>query len=134
MTDTSTQPTDTPETNTVSASYSIGQKVAASITDAGPAILSKVIDKLASLEIEKRADALLNGVNAAISAKRELQKIKPDQQSFDASGKVVTETYSKAKVEERKKAEEKLAKIEAAVEKAVNKNDFSGVLGLKTSE
>lgn len=128
-------PTEIPQADTpVSASQSIGQKVAANIADAGPAILGKVIDKLASAEIEKRADALLNAVNAAIATKRELYKVKPDIVAYSGDGKVATENWSKAKLDEKKKLEEKLAKIEAAVDKAVNKNDFSGVLGLKTSE
>lgn len=135
MADENTQPTETPQADApVSASQSIGQKVAANIADAGPAILGKVIDKLASAEIEKRADALLNAVNAAIATKRELYKVKPDLVAYNADGKVASENWTKPKLEEKKKLEEKLAKIEAAVDKAVNKNDFSGVLGLKTSE
>ncbi len=133
MSDENTQTQPQIETaTTVSASKSIGLKVAEQIANAGPAILDKVINNLASLEIEKRASALLNGVNLAVATKRELQKIKPDQQSFDASGKVVFESYSKTKVEEKKKLEEKLAKIEKAVELAVNSNDFSKVSELKS--
>lgn len=122
--------TSTPTAEPVSASKSIGIKVAEQIASAGPAILGKVIDKLATVEIEKRADALLNAVNAAVATKRELQKVKPDNVTYDGEGKVASETYSKAKIDEKKKLQEKLAKIEAAVEKAVG-GDFSKVLELK---
>ncbi len=128
MSEENTQPTETQ----VSASKSIGIKVAEQIAAAGSAILGKVVDKLASAEIEKRADSLLNAVNAAVTTKRELQKIKPDVINYDGEGKELPGVYSKGKIDEKKKLEEKLAKIEAAVEKAVNKNDFSGVLGLKS--
>jgi hypothetical protein len=122
----------TPTPEPVSASKSIGIKVAEQISAAGSEILDRVVEKLAEVEIAKRADALLNAVNAAVTTQRELYKVKPDQQSYDASGKVVSETYSKARFEEKKKLEEKLAKIEAAVDKAVTKGDYSGVLGLKS--
>jgi hypothetical protein len=121
------------ETNTqVSASKSIGIKVAETIAAAGPAILSKVVEKLATVEIEKRADALLNAVNSAVSTQRELFKVKPDVVAYNEKGEEVTANYTKPKLEEKKKLEEKLAKIEAAVTKAVEKGDFSGVLSLKS--
>jgi hypothetical protein len=130
MSDENTQ--STPEAApAVSASKSIGLKVAEQIANAGPAILDKVINNLASLEIEKRANALLNGVNLAVATKRELQKIKPDVVAYDASGAEVSANWSKSKLEEKKKLEEKLGKIEKAVELAVTKNDFSKVSELK---
>lgn len=120
------------ETQTqVSASKSIGIKVAEQISAAGPVILNKVVEKLATVEIEKRADALLNAVNSAVSTQRELYKVKPDIVAYDGEGKEVSANWSKVKLEEKKKLEEKLTKIEAAVTKAVEKGDFSGVLSLK---
>jgi len=115
----------------MSSVKSINEKVAEAISMASPAILDKVVNKLATLEIERRADALLNAVSAATTVWRELQKAKPDNVSFAADGTELPGTYSKAKFEEKKKLEEKLAKIEVAVAKALEKGDFSGVLGLK---
>lgn len=126
-----TQPT--PEAApAVSASKSIGQKVADQIANAGPVILEKVINNLANLEIEKRATALLNAVNLAVATKRELQKIKPDIVAYNDKGEEASANWSKPKLEEKKKLEEKLAKIEKAVDLAVNKNDFSKVSELKS--
>lgn len=119
-------------TTEISASKSIGVQVAAQISSAGPTILGKVIEKLAQVEIEKRAEALLNAVNSAVATQRELYKVKPDIVALDGNGKEVTSNWSKAKYDEKKKLEEKLAKIEAAVTKAVKENDFSGVLSLKS--
>lgn len=123
--------TDSAVKANVSASKSIGIKVAEIITASAPTILNKVIEDLVKVEVEKRAIALLNAINSAVATQRELFKAKPDQQSYDGDGKVIAETFSKAKYDEKKKSEEKLAKIEAAIEKAVA-GDFSGVLNLKT--
>lgn len=122
----------TSETPVVSASQTIGQKVAETISQAGPAVLAKVIDRLAAIEIDKRVSALENAVNAAVTTKRELQKIKPDNVQYDITGKAVVETYTKAKIEEKQKLEQKLAKIEKAVDKAINKGDFGDLFNLKS--
>lgn len=115
---------------TPSASLSISMKVAERISTAGTTILTKVVDSLANVEIEKRADALLKAVNLAVATQRELNKAKPDVVSYNDDGSVKDASWTKPKLEEKKKLVEKLAKIEAAVAKAIEKNDFSGVLSL----
>jgi len=50
---------------------------------------------------------------------KELKKIKPEQ-TFDGDGKVLTEFYTKATTEARKKLTEKTARIEAALAQALS--------------
>lgn len=113
-----------------SPSHGVALAVAQQIAQAAPAILDKVVTQLAAVEIEKRATALAAAVNSAVATKRELYKVKPDIVAYDESGKETSANWSKAKLEEKKKLEEKLAKIDSAIEKALA-GDFSKLLELK---
>jgi len=101
---------------------SISLKVAETLLTAAPGIADTVIAQLAQKETEKRATALLGAVELAITTQKELDKaLKPDvfPQSFDAEGKAIGQpSWSKAQLAAQKKAREKLAKIDKAIEKA----------------
>ncbi len=95
-----------------------------SIKTSGTEVANKVVDFFVKKEVDRRVTALTTAVTELEKLEKEALKVKPDQQSFDADGKVVAETFSKAKFEEKKKAGEKIAKLRKAIEKALNDNDF----------
>jgi chaperonin cofactor prefoldin len=107
-----------------SKSKSLHTMVRTKIEGSTDAVFNRVVDRLAEDEIKKREDLLVQGLAKLDEADKEVKKIKPDQGSYDADGKLIGEaTFSKAKADELKKAREKLEKISNALEKAFN-GDF----------
>lgn len=101
--------------------------MAEGIKGAGPQIRDIVKSKFIQEEVQRRAGLLERLVVALNAFRKEGFKIKPDQQSFDASGKLVSEGWTKAALDKKKKYEEKLAKAEKAFEKALGENDYGSV-------
>jgi hypothetical protein len=94
-------------------------KVAEQISAVGSAgVVGQVVKKLADTEVTRRADALYHAIKLVDECRRELNKLRPDQQQFGPDHKLVGETYSKATMEKRKKLEERTAKLEGAINKA----------------
>lgn len=96
------------------------QSVADSLAASGQETFDRVRDYLVEEELKRRADLLLKGLAKKSELERDIRKVKPDQQSFDATNKLVSESYSKGKAEELKRLKEQLAKIEKALEAALN--------------
>lgn len=97
---------------------SLKEQVAERIAALGPAVQDGVVETLVGQVKDKRIKAVLAALNLIEDTQKELRKIKPEQ-SFNAEGEVVSEFYTKANNEARKKAQEKIAKIEAALEAAL---------------
>src|SRR4051812_37883653 len=88
-------------------------------------VVSVVIDKLVNAEVTRRADALASAIKLSEEAARDIRKAsKPDMISISADG-TKTESFTQKAFDEKKKAEDKLAKIEAAVVAATEKGDWS---------
>lgn len=84
-----------------------------------------VVKKLVTAEIENRVQKLTDALSARKTLFVELKKAeKPDVQTFNADGSVATSGYSKEKLEQIKKAKEKLDKQDKAIEAALG-GDFS---------
>lgn len=115
--------------NVAMSSQTISQRVASEVASVAstPAILDSVVKSLVSQEINRRSDALLKVINQAFSLKKELYKVKPDILSYNVDGTVAQAAWSKPKLEEKKKLEEKLDKLDRAIAKAVEKGDYTDV-------
>lgn len=109
--------TDIPTTKTKVAE--LREAVAVGIKALGTAPAEAVISNLVQKELDRRVDVIMRGLEAWQKASRELSAIKPDQKSFGSDGKIVAETFSEAKIKERKEAGEKFQKISEAMEKAL---------------
>ncbi len=83
-----------------------------------PTVRSRLVSSLVEREVTRRVDLLDKGLNKLKSAKKELDKIKPDVETFSEAGEKLASTFSKAKFEERKKALEAFEKLSKAVEAA----------------
>jgi hypothetical protein len=94
------------------------EQVAERIATLGPTVQDGVVSVLVEQVKEKRIKAVLTALNLIEETQKELKKIKPEQ-TFDADNKVVSEFYTKPNMESRKKAQEKIASVEAALEAAL---------------
>src|ERR1041385_9195743 len=86
-------------------------------------VISNVVEKLVSLEVNKRADALSAAVKLAEDTIREQKKAKPDQLAISADGTRI-ESFSAKAFEAQKKLDEKLARIENIVSNATEKGEW----------
>lgn len=123
--DTTPAPAPGPETRESKAQGLLAD-VADRIKESGPTVYSRLRDAMVEKEIAERVALLDKGVQKRFQLQTELRKVnKPDQETFNADGSLASGTYTKARLEEIKKAKEALAKHENALEKALASNDFS---------
>lgn len=93
--------------------------VAASVAALAPAVEQDVIDTLVLREREKRSALIVRGFDELRSQENAFKKFKPDVVTYNGDGTVSSEQWSKAKLDERNKAQEKLNKLITAIEKAL---------------
>lgn len=79
-------------------------------------VFNRVIEQLAEAEIAERVKVLREAVAKHAELKAALAKMKPDQRWFRADGSLVDEAFSKAKLDEKKKLEDQLARLEKAID------------------
>jgi histidinol dehydrogenase len=100
----------------------------------GPRVESYVVDKIVDRELEKRAVPITQGMDTLTKFEEELKKVdKPDMIARDKEGKVVSEAYSSKRLEEIKKAKEKIEKLHKAIEKAYIHGDVKDLNQLNQS-
>jgi len=113
---------------------SINTAVAETITKLGSQrVVDTVVEKMVSTEINRRAEALAAGIKLYEDTRRELNKVKPDQVSLDENGQKVSETFSKAAFEAKKKLIEKLAKVDKIIVAATEKDNWGDLYNLVKS-
>lgn len=91
----------------------------------GEMINNRLRDDMVEREIAARVSVL----DKAFAKRRELSNAlnkvnRADNETFNADGTSATSSFSKPRLQEIKKAKEPLAKLEAAMEKALTENDF----------
>jgi hypothetical protein len=100
----------------------IDEKIAA----LGPALRGKVADTFVDAELDRRAKIVLAGVTALREAEADLQKInRGDSVSYDVDGKIASQTYTKNRLTEIKKARERILKLEFALTKTISDHAVS---------
>lgn len=105
--------------------------VAAGVASLGARTREEVVEHFAAQQATKQAEALIKGLDKLTSLERELQKInKPDVQTFDEDGTVASATFSKERIEERKKLNEQIEKLTKAINKADEGDDFGDLYNL----
>lgn len=108
----------------------ITEAVAKKIADAGPDTLERVVSTLAEEVLRKRVNALVSAYTESDNLAKKLRTLKPDQLGYDDTGAVVSQSYSKQRLEERKKVEARTARVNKAINKAVESNDFGDLFKL----
>lgn len=117
----------TPASTTESVSRTLQKEVSEKVELASKSVKDKVVEMLAEKEVQARTDATMNVLAKLNEANKELNKLKPDNVFYDIDGKEVSATFTKAKLEERKKLVEKRDSLDKALTLALVKNDFSKV-------
>ncbi len=84
-------------------------------------VKQKLVSVLVEREINERVDLLVSAINKLKDIKKELDKIKPDIETFDAITftKLPTQ-FSKSKWEEKKKMTERKEKLEKVIDSALD--------------
>ena len=75
-------------------------------------------------EIDARVRITISAVDNLSNLDKQLRKVKPDQEQYDKDGKLLVASYSKPKLEERKKLTEEMERIEAALADVFAYRDF----------
>src|SRR6266446_4745570 len=101
------------------AGLTIREKIAGQIAIIGGDVEQKVIDTIVERETRKRADAIVQVLEKLEKEEKEFLRLGTDLKTFDENGKVLTDGYSKARLDERNKAKQRLTNIKTALEKAI---------------
>ena len=105
--------------------------IAAQVKERNPEVATRWVQTQVDKEIDARVGLLDKAMQARFTAMTDLQKInRADNVHKDADGKVVFESWSDDRRKQVKEAKEKLAKIENAIQKAVE-GDWSKVKEIK---
>lgn len=116
---------------------SVQLAVAEQIAKLNERVEGEVIEVLVAREVDRRTKAMVDVIDKLDQAKKELNKInRADQVFYDEEGKAAVQTlFTKGRIDEIKKAKEKIAKIEGAINKALDeKADWSGVFNLSSGK
>ncbi len=90
-------------------------------------IRKRVVEALVEEEVTNRADLLTQALAKRKAQSRELEKIRPDHCTFNEDGTLANRYWSKAKLDERAKAQKILSKIDKAINAAVQNADYEGL-------
>jgi hypothetical protein len=109
----------------------INTAVADSLAGAGNEIKTRVINMLKEAEVDRRASALHKAVTKVRDLNKDLQKLKPDHETFDDKGAKITSGYTKPKLDERNKLIAEIEKYEKAIGTATTEQpDFGDLFNL----
>lgn len=112
--------------NTVSKYTELLDTFKTKVAVSSPKVIDGVVEKLTNAEIEKRQETVIKALESIRQIDRDLKKMKPDQNSFDGDGNLVTATYSKDEAKKIKDLKNKKAKLDEAINLALSdKPDFS---------
>lgn len=96
------------------------------LEQSGSSVRKKVVEVMVEKEVNLRVELLTKALEKRKEAEKELKKVdKPDVETFSRDGSPLPSVYSKTKMEEVKKAKDKLSKIDGSIAKALRENDFS---------
>lgn len=116
-------------------SSAIQTQLAAAIAEAAPSVVPAVIKTLVTKEVDRRAALLLSAIDLATSLKRDFTKINRGDitPALNAAGQPVGEAlFTKGRLAEIKKLNEKIAKVETAIEAATSDTpNYDKLAGLK---
>lgn len=103
------------EQNAVAILAEVGDRVAKS----NDQVTEQIISVLVGRKVSERVTLLDEAIAKMLHQKKELAKFKPDQVTFDTAGNK-QEVFSKAKFDEKKKAEDKAQSLLSALDKAIS--------------
>ena len=108
-------------------------KIAEQISTLAPAVEDEVVKALVNRQLNKRSTAVVSAVDLLERLEIDLRKINPEK-TYDKDGNVVSEYYTKQKLEERNKLLQKIEKLNKALNKALEKSDYGDLYNLGSGE
>lgn len=120
-------------TGTSETRPTIRDSVRESLKSLGPKTREMVIDHYANLEADKQATALIKTIDKLSEAEKTMQRMRPDLETYGDDGKVQSSGWSKAKLEERTKLQEKIDKLTKAINKA-DDGDFGDLYNVANKD
>lgn len=106
-------------------------EVAERVKVSAPEVYNRLRDSMVEKEVASRVQLLDTAFQKRRELSNELTKVnRPDQETYNVDGSVASQSYTKARLEEIKKAKETLAKMEEAMERALADNDWSKLKNL----
>ena len=102
------------------AQNTIQQTIAEKIGTSNETVRNRLIDHLVETEIEKRSNKMIQIFVEIEKMTKNLNKLRADVKTFNEDGSIATETWSKQRLDERRKATEILAKFQKAFDKALD--------------
>lgn len=108
----------------------VKEMVAERIANSGPTILEGVIEHLVKETVDKRKAVAVQGYAEYAKLEKELLKLKADQLIYDENGAVIQQGFKKETVDAIKKTKEKMEKLNRAIDKALDKNDWGDLTNL----
>lgn len=113
---------------------SISLKVAELVKALLPTVEAAVVDALVKREVDKRSSAIVITMDRLAKLEHEFYRLGPDIITYDDLGKKVTESFSKARIDERTKATQRITKLENALTKAIEKADYGDLYNLANAK
>lgn len=108
----------------------ITENVAQQLCNSGPQIMERVITHFVEKEVSRRSETAIKALDKLDKLQKEGNKIKPDIISYGDDGKIASQSWSKQKIDERNANAAKIVKLQAALDKALDTNDFSDLFNL----
>ena len=96
-------------------------------------VRTRVIGHLTEKELQRRTELVVKGMEARKAQEKEIAKIKPDAVFYDGDGKKSIEQFSKQAADNLKKANEKLAKIDRALARALDEANYDDLANVTSS-
>ena len=114
----------------------VKEQVAEELAKSTSVVRERVIAELTEQEQSRRVKAVLKVLGMLEEAKKAGYRIKPDIAGFDAAGTSAINAYTKPKLEELKKNQELVTKLEGALNDALDetKPNFDKVFKLVGGE
>jgi transcription termination factor NusB len=115
------------ETQAPKPSVAVKSDVAALLANSGGTVREIVVKQLAQAEINKRTESVMKVLTKIDDKHNELKKLqRQGAVSFNASGQPIGEpSFTKDQVEQIKKANEHIEKLQKALDTAFTTSDFS---------
>ena len=100
-------------------STSISVAVAARLAAISPVVAEAVIEALTRKETDRRVTLITAGIEKLEDEERALRRLGADMKAFTADGTLISESYSKARLDERAKAAKTIEKLRRALDQAL---------------
>lgn len=105
----------------------------ASLPDGSPSTMfNELVEAMAKKTIVQRQTKIIEAYTEWSNLTRDLYKVKPDIVSFNEDGTPASQQWSKAKLEEKKKITDRMAKLDKAMTEALSNNNWGPINDLNS--